>query len=262
MKIAYCTVVRDDEDVITNNIIYYYNLGIKDFYLLLHKATLALREAVNKAIALLPGSYFYITERDDDLHYHDVDMMKLVQYAKNEGCTWIVGTDADELLILKKHKTIKDFLSEYDHHQHISLLFKWFEYPPTIVSGAVHAPANVFNSFQYRRLDPQEQHKAIGKFDDQMKYVPGIHFISNAPVEIKIDPTIAFYGHFPDRNQKQFVKKIKIQYKNWMERYKSFPLKEQIDADPEFLNNFWHTKIVSNMDILVYDPINRGLFNA
>jgi len=95
-----------------------------------------------------------------------------------------------------------------------------------------------------------------------MKYVPGIHLINDSPVEIKINEDIAFYGHFPERNQKQFVKKMKIQYKNWMERYGFFPLKEEYETDPNFFNEYWYRKIVTNMDNLIHEPVGMRLFHA
>jgi hypothetical protein len=255
---AYITVIRDDEDISRNNIIYYYNLGIRNFFILLHKANRELIKEIDFAMSL-KGSNFRIFSHNKDEHYHDKDCKILTDAAMDEGFSWIVGTDTDDLLVLRKHKTIQELLAEYDTEEYYSLLFEWYEYRPT---HEVYAPKNAFTEFKYRDKEKKEQHKSIGKFNKRMMYVPGLHFISNSPKEIHIPFEVANYTHFPDRNRKQFIRKYKIQDENWMRRYGAFPLHDQMQSDPDFLNKFWEAKIYNDVSSLIFDPISEEKFNV
>lgn len=258
IKPAYISVIRDDEDIVANNLIYYYNLGIRDFFILLHKATDELNNAIYDIKCKL-NAEFRIFRHDKDEHYHDKDCKILSDAARAEGFDWIIGTDADELLILKKHKTIQDFLKDFDNTGYCSLLFEWYHYPPT---HEVFAPENVFTEFTYRLKVRTEQYKAIGKFDDKMAYVPGLHFIANSSRQILIPFDVARYSHFPDRNCAQFEKKYLIQKENWLKRYGQYPLADKIDADPEFLKKFWESKLIKDTSNLIYNPIKPEIFNV
>jgi hypothetical protein len=253
---AYISVIRNDEDIVGNNIRYYYNLGIRDFFILLHKASRELIVEIDLAMELKLSNFRIFTHNKDE-HYHDKDCKILTDAALNAGFSWIIGTDADDLLVLRKHETIQDFLVEYNIEESCSLLFEWYEYHPT---HEVYMPKNAFIEFKYRDKEKREQHKSIGKFNKRMHYVPGLHFIANSLREIHIPFEVANYTHFPDRNKQQFIQKYKIQDENWMRRYGQFPLHDQIQSDPEFLKKFWESKVFHDVSNLIYDPIPEEKF--
>ena len=223
IKPAFISVIRDDEDIVLNMLIYYYNLGIRDYFILLHKASAELRAEVRKAINMMPEACFHITGHDKDEHYHDKDCRILSDMARAEGFQWIVGSDADEILVLKRHSTIQDFLAQFDNHQTIVLLFKWRDFR---TDKEVMPNQNPFLIMKYgcnQFMDETSPGwlKSIGKFNEEMCFQAGFHTILNFDVDkiIQINPEIAVYNHYPERNFLQFKKKHEIQQINWLNRY-------------------------------------------
>ena len=260
MKIAYiCVVNPQDNDVILDNIIYYYNLGIKDFYIMLHKPDSELKGILYfqnnpKMCSEIDVRFFY---NDKDEHYHEKDCKFLTNKAIADGFDWIIGTDADELLILKQHKTIQDFCSEFAYN-YGSLHFNWFEYRPV-----VDVYEKAFVNMKLREPIPRIQTKSVGKFNSQMSYVPGLHYIENSPEVITISPDVAFYAHFSDRNEKQYIDKMSLQAINWSQRYgkHSHWAEKMIEDDPGGLKKLWDLQIHQNNNKdLLFDPIQKEMF--
>lgn len=259
VKIAFCMVVRNDTDILKNNLVYQYNIGFRDFYILHHMATVEQTQNLQNIADLLNknGCNVWITSHNKAEHYHDKDIKILTDKARSDGFEWIMGCDADEFIRLKKHNTIQELIAEYDYLNGAELRFNWYEHRPLF---NVFEPANAFIEFNYRDKERREQHKAIGKFNKKMFYCAGVHLIHHALVTINIDSDVAYYSHFPDRNILQFVEKYKIQYVNWLERYKQFSLSEDMDNDPLFLYKFWETKIVKDYSDKVIDQVEEKYF--
>lgn len=256
--IAFISVIRDDTDIMLYNWIYYYNLGIRNYYIMLHMPEPESYSIVNDFKKRYPDVKISITENMIDKHYHDKDCKILTDKARADGFNFIVGSDADELLILRKHKTIQDFLADNPQEGNYSFQFKFGTYPPL---GDVPENENAFTFMTLREPEWRKQEKAIGLFDDKMFYVPGLHYIAHSPLWVNVDPDVAFYAHFPDRTKKQFIKKYLIQNKNWLERYGQFPLSEQIKNDPDFLEKHWRATLEKNYSSnLIYDPIDKEMF--
>jgi hypothetical protein len=223
IKPAYISVICPaDNDVIKNNIIYYYNLGLRDFYLMLHKPDKMLYEIVQSFLYFLPEANFKTTVNLSDEHWHDKDCKVLSDMALSDGFKWIIGSDADELLVLKQHENIYDFIAEYD----------------------------LLNS--------------VGKFNSKMSYVPGLHYIAGSKNVKVIDPSIAYYCHFSDRNENQYVEKMKMQAVNWNKRYGKYShwAEKMIEENPDAINKLWKLTVEGNKinNKLVNDPINERMF--
>lgn len=259
MKVAFISVIRDDTDIMFNNLLYYYNIGIRDFYIMLHRPEPESFEIMDSLKEWRDDARFDVVVNNTEWHFHEVDCKTLTDMARRDGFLWIVGSDADELLVLRQHTTIQDFLAPYETDGYVSIRLKWGTYPPL---DEVPPGVNVFTHLTGREEAWREQTKSIGRFNDRMAYVPGLHYITNAPREIMIDPEVAFYAHFPDRTGDQYEKKNMIQYANWMHRYGQFPLAEQIQADPDYLKKHWYLMLIANRNKkLIHDPINPELFN-
>jgi hypothetical protein len=260
IDIALCMVVRNDLDILRYNLIYHYNIGFRNFYILQHKA-IGNQELKLEGIAFElenKGCNFFITRHDKDEHYHDKDIKILVDKAREDGFNWCCGIDSDEIIRLKKHNTIQELISEYDDKGPCELRFQWFEHRPL---KNVYPPDNAFLEFNRRNIAKREQSKAIGKFDDKMLYCAGVHLIHHAPIVIEIPFEDAYYSHFPDRNVVQFVEKYEIQHKNWMERYGQFPLHEHIIADPWFLYKHWENTLkLQNEEENIIDQVEGKYF--
>jgi hypothetical protein len=259
VKIALCMVVRNDQDILKYNLIYHYNIGFRDFYIMLHKPTDEQFDNVVKIqnIFIDKGCNFYIQSHHRDEHRHEQDIKVLIDQAKESGFKWMCGIDADEIIRLQKHNTIQELIAEYDSHEAVELRFQWFEHRPL---KNVYPPDNAFLIFSQRNIERREQHKAIGKFDNHMFYCAGVHLIHKAPKVIEIPFETAYYSHFPDRNVVQYVEKYMIQYVNWMERYKNFSLAEQIQNDEWFLYKHWDAQIVTDFSDKILDQVQEYYF--
>lgn len=252
-----CVVNPQDNDIILQNLIYYYNLGINNFYLMLHKSDRILRDKIFVFETSFDVSIqTFFNEKDE--HWHDKDCKILTDACRSDGIEWIIGSDADELLILKNGISLETFLKQYNF-PYGSLHFQWFEYKPL-----ENIYDNAFINMKHRDKDPRQQTKSIGIFNSEMMYVPGLHYIANSPEVINVSPDIAFYAHFSDRNEDQYCSKMRLQAKNWNQRYGKYShwAEKMIEDDPEELNRLWSLMLHQNRinKLLVYDPINPEIF--
>jgi hypothetical protein len=256
MNIAYISVVNpQDNDIIYSNFLYYHNLGIKYFYFMLHKPDDILKNIILKIME--SEAHIQIFYNLTDEHWHEKDCKVLTDKAIADGMDWIVGTDADEILVLKKHKSIEEFLSEFAFN-YGSLHFNWFEYKPLC-----DVYENAFVNMKNRDHIPRMQTKSIGKFNNKMSYVPGLHYIAESPEVITISPDVAFYAHFSDRNEKQYIDKMTLQAKNWSQRYGKYShwAEKMIEDDPDGLKKLWDLQINQNLNKdLLFDPIQKEMF--
>lgn len=258
MRPAECCVVRDDTDILPWMIRYYYNIGIRDFYIMMHMPSEELMQCVASFNNLFPDAKFNSCVKNNKSHMHDEDLKVLTDWAKEDGCDWMIPSDSDEVIILFKHNTIQEFLADYDYEEYISLHFKWREY---VWDKDVFSPENPFTSFDYAEIDFREQTKSIGKLDSHSWFVPGSHFVMHCANPINVDPEVAICVHFPFRNREQFVEKLVIQNENWMRRYGQFPLSQQIEEDPNFL--FKHADVTfaeNKVKKKMFVPLNKELF--
>lgn len=245
MKPALITVVNpQDNDVIGDQLIYYKNIGISNFYIMLHMPDFTLMsicESFRDKFAELNINLFINAQPE---HHHEKDCKKLSDSALEDGCDWIIGSDADELLILKRHKTIQEFLSEYNDTE-IVLHYKWIDYR---ADKDVYSDA--FINMKYRCKDYMDVTdagwiKTCGKFNNKMSFITGFHNIEGCDNIIKINPEIAFFAHFPERNFEQYDSKTKLQRKNWINKYGFFYMDKDLEKDPDFLKKIWPDRLIT-----------------
>ena len=196
MKPALITVVNpQDNDVIGDQLINYKNIGISNFYIMLHMPDFTLMsicESFRDKFSELNINLFINAQPE---HHHEKDCKKLSDSALEDGCDWIIGSDADELLILKRHKMIQEFLSEYDNTE-VVLHCKWIDYR---ADKDIYSDA--FINMKYRCKDYMDVTdagwiKTCGKFNDKMSFITGFHNIEGCDNIIKINPEIAFLHIF------------------------------------------------------------------
>lgn len=248
MKPALLTVVCPlDNDVIYDMLVHYYNIGIRDFYLMLHKPDIELEKNIDKFCKHIEKNtnvFCYYNKTDE--HYHDRDLKVLSDAARQDGCDWLIASDADELLVLKRHNNIIDFLNNYNNSfesGYGQLLFSWYEY-----RTLENVYQDAFNKIVHREPIARQQTKCIGKLDDTMSYVPGAHYIANHKTSIIIPKEYAFYAHFSDRNEKQYCDKMRLQSVNWHNRYGAYThwAEKLIEDDPQGLEKLWNTMLDQN----------------
>jgi hypothetical protein len=246
MNTALVSVVHpQDNDVFADMLRYYYNLGIKNYYIMLHKPDVILRNH----IFLFETMYDVKVEtffNEKDEHNHDEDVKILTNAALTDGMEWLIGSDADELLVLKQHKNIEEFLSQFDGFPSVVLHFKWIDY-----RSDKDIYENAFINMPYRCkefMDVTDKGwiKSCGKFVHTMAYITGFHDIKGCENIFKINPEQAFYAHFPERNFKQYEQKTLLQRKNWLRRYGFFYLDKDLEANPNYLKQIWSDRLITN----------------
>jgi hypothetical protein len=264
IMIARVLKLREDTDIIRQNMIYYHNIGVDHTYIMLHlpsKELLDILDSIKVPATLLWWDKEGKNFNPNSGEYHKI----LTDKALSDGYKWIIGADADEFLILRKHDTIQKLIDEWDCFDSISLLFKWTNY------FIMEKENNTFEKMLYRS-EYLPWTKSVGKFNKEMYFVQGLHYIADRPfgqkedlIEVSIPEDTAYYAHFPWRNKKQFLHKSITQgIKFNTSLYKEY-LKDNSYID-KYWDSFFECQTVHLRDefneILkgrVYDPINYEL---
>jgi len=217
-KIARILKLRGDEDIIEYNILHYYNIGIKDQFIMLHLPSKELLDILSDIQVKYKDLHLYIMFHDIEGKGKDVvnwELLKvLTDAAMSKGFKWIIGSDADEFLILKKYVTIQEFLQPYYEYESVSLLFEWVNY----YIKEYDTNKKFYQYMTVRRPYSMPWTKCSGKFKEGQYFCQGIHHIAGSTNDIKVKDSDAYYAHFPFRSKKQFSDKNLIQavkFKDW-----------------------------------------------
>lgn len=258
MKIARILKLRDDTDIVRDNIEYYHALGVDLTFIMLHKPTDELMSILNDIN--VPIELFYWDKEGKYADPVNEEYLTILLNRATQNYQWIIGADADEFLILKKHKTLPEFLGRYNRYTSVSLILKWANY--YAIPGC-----KVWHDMKHRSAFLRWT-KSFGKFNKEMYYVQGMHYIADKEYgqvenvrEVEVDPDVAFYGHFPFRTREQFICKLITQGKKFNTAYY-----QKYGADPGFYYNHWEQWLKSQKAHLrenseelkqwIYDPIN------
>lgn len=283
MKVAHILKLRNDVDIVKHTFHYYHNIGITDFFVMLHLPSIELLKILKDIIKELSDSNFRLLYHDREgagLNPVNEDYLRvLTDTAQAQGFKWIIGSDADEFLILRKHDSIQEFIKQFNHYNKVSLIFKWANYYP------VNEALNNYYSIKktehpfFDCLDHRAAYmpwtKSIGKFCKGMYYIQGLHHIADKIYGqvsadlpgLNISPNLAYYAHFPYRSKSQFNEKNIGQ----AHKFGGWRL-QKLKQDPDFFNKFWEMMLrdqswPNNLDQdtkdfnkrFVYDPINFEL---
>ena len=270
MKVAFISVIRYDEDTVENLLVYYYNIGLRDFYLTLHVASQELVDIVSNVQAKLKDAKFTILRNEEEILRHEIQIYELSTIARKDGFNWIVASDGDELFILEHHNTIQEFLEQYEHYSTDTCLsVKNSEYMPT---HEIYSPENCFVDFHFRHKQYYKNStKTIGKFyTDKMRFSDGLHEMLDADNYIDVNEDVVWSAHFPNRNKTQVARKQRVLYNMWLSRSDVSHYNPAIGAynaklqsDPNFFENIWYSKIIEHpIDSLkfVCDPLPKEKF--
>ena len=90
-------MVKDESDIIEYQIAYYYNIGIRDFYIIDNNSTDGTYEILCDIGKRIKGNFVLISDKDV-AYWQYQRINRLCQLAIQDGCTHVLPVDADELL--------------------------------------------------------------------------------------------------------------------------------------------------------------------
>jgi hypothetical protein len=260
---AYLLVIKDDDDIVFQNMEHYYNLGIRAFFVMFHCPNDSTINAVNRFINNHSSIEIYRKIDKDYTYKKDIHFNELSEWAFKLGYNWHIATDTDELLILRKHNTIQEFINDYEKYD--SIEFKWFNY-----ADFEAEPGCVFDTWKYHDIRYNSWNKAIAKWNSNLSWAAGQHFvIFSEHNKIVVPPHVAFYAHFPFRDKERFKRRLTDFAKTKFTRFGAhdswpewdkFCFHTEINSDPGFLDKRWN-EMKSSYRELIFDPIHEINFN-
>jgi hypothetical protein len=268
-NIAYVTCIGSEEQLILDNLYYYYNIGCTHFYIMFNNSNEKTRKLVVQFFNDT-GIKTYRTYDDPDPAYRQpMRFAMMSEDAFSDGCSWIVPVDTDEILKLNMDGNISDFLEKYDRYKYCFLNLRWVDYMPSVKDDP--NDHNYFTRVKFKEDHSRPQSKIIVKWRRNMRYGDGHHLLTNfRENHIEILENEAFVAHFANRSEEQFVNK-RIQIGEAFIKYfgegSGRPQIEQYKAwqlDNSIFKRAWDSMVEErkeNFQRYQFDPIEPSLFN-
>lgn len=268
MKIAYLTIIKDEQDLIYQNLTYHYNIGIRSFYVMFNNSNNETKAEVIKFTESKKDIYIKVYD-DYEIAYRQPDRLKMMsEQAFKDGHTWIIPIDADEILKISKYKTIQEILQRYDHHPYGFIICSWIDYHPTSHDQNKHN--SVFKNWKYRDKKRRPISKVIVKWKPGMSWGDGHHFIKTCRVNLGRTKVI-IYAHFPNRSKAQLRKKMITIGKAFVATFGEDSTRRQVEQYLDYqergniiFDEVWSRITASrkkNEQNYKFDPINPDLFD-
>jgi len=268
MKVGYITCIKDEEVLIYAHLAYYYNIGVRDFYIMFNNSADGTEKEVDR---FEQQANVHITRYyDSDIAYRQPERFTMMSdKAYNDGCTWILPVDADEIIKIPEGKTIQDCLRPHDRHEYGHIRLDWIDYHP----GGGYTWLNqqkgsYFTAWTVRESKPRPQGKLIIKWSPGMRYGDGHHILTAKRKHI-CDAKIMFMAHFPARSLEQlYQKKINIgkafiaYFGEGSTRPQVLEYYKILKEGRGYVENQW-AKICEHRtnNKFIYDPIDPELFS-
>ena len=203
MQIWAVSMVKDEADIVLSMLSQLVNEGVDGFVIADNGSTDGTRELIHSFISPVP---LIIKDDTEVAYYQSKKMTNLAKIAHDNGASWILPVDADEIWYNKGDR-ITDYIREHD-----SWLFK---------HGVWSLSVNLYNHFRtgldldngdvvlsmpYRQKDPAPLTKVACRYKDDMVIQMGNHSVTysdkydqyGSPIEIR---------HFPYRSPEQMIRK-------------------------------------------------------
>ncbi len=269
-KVAYLTRIKDEELLIPYQLLYYYNMGIRNFYITFNNSNAETKKAVNDFALNKKGVKIFEFYEESEA-YNQVEMFdEMSDLAYENGHVWQIPSDADEFLVLKK-ESLEKLLKKYDTYDYGFIKFKWVDYMRTHLDDC--NDPNYFTMCKYREPHARPQGKIIYKWSPGCKHGHGNHLLIAKRVKMdEFGLDYGFFAHFANRFFEQVRKKrIRIgeafilkygedcekpqvkQYREWQEKGEQYFIDEWERICNERKEHFPR---------YVYDPIDPKMFIA
>lgn len=216
MKACLVMIVRDDEDILAYTLQHYYMLGIKKMYIMNNIPTKAVQDILDLAEATYEDLMIERFYNSEPILIQEKEMKGLTDQALLDGYEWIIGSDADEILVL--NKPLNSFLDGYELGT--SLVFRWRH---NVVDG--YPMGNPYDYAIHKGfMDEIDSRwtKSIGRFTKYMGYTVGQHEIEACDNTVFITDDIGVYEHLPYRTKEQKKKKDRIWQKVFDKRFDGY----------------------------------------
>jgi len=204
-KVCYLTRIKDEEKLIPYHLLYYYNMGIRNFYITFNNSNAETRKAVDYFAIKKMDVILYVFE-EEGLAYNQVEVFdEMSDFAYSNGHVWQIPSDADEFLVLKKGSLFK-LLKKYDSYDYGFINFRWIDYMRTDKDD--NDDPNYFTMCKYREPSGRPQSKIIYKWSPGCKHGHGNHLLIAKRVKMdEIGIEQGFFAHFANRSFEQVMKK-------------------------------------------------------
>ena len=207
MKLVMTLLVRDEEDIIRENIEYHLAQGV-DFIIATDNRSVDSTKSILKEYEK-KGKLLYIYEGDDNYNQHQW-VTKMAKIAISEyGADWVINNDADEFWWPKSTSTLKEaFLSIPHHYNIVQAERKNFVLINTKDDSKVFYEQMIFKDLYSlnplgQPLPPKQAHRG----DANVIVDQGNHSVKGIGEQNVIEEIIEIF-HFPIRSYHQIENKI------------------------------------------------------
>jgi len=250
-SVACLLPIRCDDDIVYDHLLYYYNLGVRNFFITVHCGNGEDEKEIER-FKKDSGSHIKVIIDNNPAYRQRVQYLHMSEQAKK--FRWHIMSDTDELLVLKKYETLDQLLDKYKNHD--GLLFDWFDYMKAFDKKCFR--------WMHRQISPKAWTKAIMKYRKGLEWSYGHHHIEGKGSFSKVDG--AFFAHFPWRSFERW-KQRRLDFAD--AKYKSFGNSEawmqqcnyhEIKKNPMFLEKRWEVRHHNYRCDMKFDPIKHDLF--
>lgn len=266
MRPAYLTSIKNEEKLIGYNLQYYYNIGIRDFYITFNCTEDKSKEIVNDFCKKHNDITVY-EFHDNNPTYNLIERFNyMADLAYTHGCDWMIPVDADEILKLNTYNLIES-LEVHERHEYGYIVCRWCDY--VFLKSDDENDNNYFSKWTHREQRSRPQSKIIAKWHPQMKWGTGHHLVISMRKQIAVAHKM-FVAHFPNREYEQLKNKMItigkafiLKYGENSETLQVKQYKEYLEKGEQYFVDLW-AKLQNDKEkrkhCFVYDPIPKEMF--
>ena len=268
-NVCLITRIKDEEKLIYYNLLYHYNIGIRNFYITFNNSNQETIKKVEQFFSEKKDAIFYPLY-ENNTEYNQIEQFnKMSEIAFLNGHNWIIPVDADEVLVLKTI-ILKNLINKYKEFEYGYINFRWVDHIAT-EKDDMNDP-NFFTRWKYREPKCRPPSKTIAKWSPGNAWGHDNHLlISKRRLLEEVPIETGFYAHFVNREYEQIKKKRIRIGEAFLEKYGSESDKPQIQEyrrwlaeGEQYFVNVWDKLCKyrkDNFEKFIYDPINPVLFS-
>lgn len=266
MRPAYLTSIKNEEKLIGYNLQYYYNIGIRDFYITFN----CTEDNSEKIVDDFCKKYNDITVwkfTDNDPTYNLIERLNyMADLAYTHGCDWMIPVDADEILKLNTYNLLESLLP-HEKQEYGYIVCRWCDY--VSLPSDDQTDENYFSRWTHREARSRPQSKIIAKWHPGMRWGTGHHLVISMRKKIAIAHKM-FVAHFPNREYEQLKNKMItigkafiLKYGENSETLQVKQYKEYLEKGEQYFIDLWkklETGREKRKNQFICDPIPKEMF--